>query len=280
LGLKKSKINIRFIHEQSEYSFITDFPKSKKNEKKYLNEFLPIIDVFPIMTLTLINYYKNYVGGNTKIIHVPMTVDFSRFKQNVFNVKTDKPYIGYCGSMNNKKDGVIILIKAFMKIMNTFPDVNLYLAGSEVPKDDYREQKEYVLKNFAENRIKYVGAITKEEMPDFLSNADVLALARPQSKQAEGGFPTKLGEYLATGKPVCVTNVGEIGNYLKDNESVFMAEPDSVNSFADALKRALTDKNAVEIGHNGRNVALENFNKDIQTKNLYNFLLQNRKLSS
>jgi hypothetical protein len=55
-----------------------------------------------------------------------------------------------------------------------------------------------------------------------------------------------------------------------------MAEPDSVNSFTDALKRALTDKNAVEIGHKGRVVAFENFNKDIQTDHLYNFLLQNK----
>jgi glycosyltransferase involved in cell wall biosynthesis len=213
------------------------------------------------------------------IIHVPMTVDFSRFKQNVLNDKPDKPYIGYCGSMSNKKDGVLILIKSFINIMNTFPDLSLYLAGPMIPKDDYLEQRNYISKNIAENRIMYIGSLTKEEIPDFLSNADVLALARPQSKQAEGGFPTKLGEYLATGKPVCVTNVGEIGYYLKDNESVFMAEPDSVNSFTDALKRALTYKNAIEIGHKGRNVAFENFNKDIQTKKLYSFLLQNRNLN-
>ncbi len=279
LSLKKSERNIRFFHEQSEYSFVSVYANKKNIQEKYLNEFLPVLDVFSIMTITLINYYKKYVGVNTKIIHVPMTVDFSRFKQNVLD-KPDKHYIGYCGTMSNKKDGVIILIKSFIKIMNIFPDMSLYLAGHEVPKDDYLMQKEYILKNNAHNRIRYVGALTKEEMPDFLSNADVLALARPQSKQAEGGFPTKLGEYLATGKPVCVTKVGEIDNYLIDNESAFMAEPDSVDSFADALKRALTDENASEIGRNGRNVAFENFNKDIQTKKLYDFLLQNRKTSS
>jgi len=277
LGLKKSSVNISFFHEQSEYSSVSVLANMKKIQDIYLNEFLPKIDVFSIMTITLINYYKKYSGVNTKIIHVPMTVDFSRFKQNGTDNNPDKPYIGYCGTMSNKKDGVLILIKSFINIMNTFPELCLYLAGNEEPKDDFLTQKEYILKNNAENRIRYVGLVSKEEMPDFLSNAKVLALARPQSKQAEGGFPTKLGEYLATGKPVCVTKVGEIENYLEDGESAFMAEPDSVTSFADALIRALTDKNASEIGLKGRSVAFENFNKDIQTKKLYDFLLQNRK---
>ena len=51
-------------------------------------------------------------------------------------------------------------------------------------------------------------------------------MARPDSRQARGGFPTKLGEYLATGKPVCVTKVGEITVYLEDNVSAFLAEPE------------------------------------------------------
>jgi glycosyltransferase involved in cell wall biosynthesis len=279
LGLKKSSVNISFFHEQSEFSFASVLANKKKIQEKYLNEFLPIIDIFSIMTVTLINYYKNYVGVNTKIIHVPMTVDFSRFKQNDSDDQSVKSYIGYCGTMSNKKDGVIILIKSFVEIMNIFPEISLYIAGNEEPKDDYQIQKEYILKNNAENRIKYIGPVSKEEMPDFLSKAKVLALARPKSKQAEGGFPTKLGEYLATGNPVCVTRVGEIENYLKDGESAFMADPDSVNSFAEALKRALTDNNANVIGRAGRKVAFENFNKDIQSKKLYEFLLQNRKKS-
>jgi len=55
-----------------------------------------------------------------------------------------------------------------------------------------------------------------------------------------------------------------------------MAEPDSVDSFTDALKRAITDSKAHEIGLAGRNVALKNFNKDKQAKRLYEFLLQNK----
>ena len=49
----------------------------------------------------------------------------------------------------------------------------------------------------------------------------MLVLARPDNIQAKGGFPTKLGEYLATGNPVVVTKVGEIPNYLIDGVNAF-----------------------------------------------------------
>jgi glycosyltransferase involved in cell wall biosynthesis len=274
LNLFRKNLNVKFIHERSEFSWI-GFLGNEKLHSKYLNLFLPNIDIFPVMTQTLIDYYNKYVGSKTKIFHLPMTVDLSRFSKKTVIINTKDHYIGYCGSMSNSKDGVIILIQSFIKIMDSYPDLNLYLAGPLRPEKDYLLQKKLISNNNAQERIKYVGLLSKEEMPGFLMGADLLALARPKSKQAEGGFPTKLGEYLATGNPVCVTNIGEIGNYLKDNESAYIAEPDSVDSFVSVLKRALTDKNAHKIGLAGQKVAFENFNKDIQTKRLYEFLVQN-----
>lgn len=277
IGLKliNFKSGIKIFHERSEYSWIG---LSKKLHNSYLKYFIPHVDILAVMTITLFNYYKAFVGNDTKMIHLPMTVDFSRFQnklnENKLNLK--KPYIAYCGPMSNKKDGVDILIQSFIKIMKAFPNIYLYLAGPTVPLYDYRQQKKIIRENNAENRVIYLGNLDREEIPTFLLNAKILALARPQSKQAEGGFPTKLGEYLATGNPVCVTDVGEIKKYLVDNVSAFIAKPNSVESFADALIRALKSNNAKSVGEEGRNVALKYFNKDIQAKTLCKFLMDNR----
>jgi glycosyltransferase involved in cell wall biosynthesis len=124
-----------------------------------------------------------------------------------------------------------------------------------------------------ENKVFWKGEFLRDQIPAILKNATLLSLPRPDSKQAQGGFPTKLGEYLATGNPVCATRVGEIPDYLTDNESVFFAEPGSVESFAEAMQRALKNSDeARRIGKNGREVAEKHFNKDIQSKKLYNFL--------
>ena len=207
-------------------------------------------------------------------MHLPMTVDMSRFQSVTTSVEYKKPYIAFTGTMTNHKDGVDILIKAFAKVADKYLAYHLYLAGFwhyDVPMQE-KLIEEYGL----QDRIHYIGTLTRKQIPPFVCNASVLALSRPDSHQAQGGFPTKLGEYLATGNPVCVTKVGEIPDYLEDNISAFMAEPGNVDSFADALDRALLDeKNAKEVGTKGIEVAKRNFDVRLQAKRLDDFLLKN-----
>lgn len=247
--------------------------KGAKSNQIFL-ETIESIDLFGVMTKTLITYYKTMAKPEAKFMHLPMTVDLSRFADVATTNDYKKPYIAFTGTMTNQKDGVDVLIKAFAKVANKHPAYQLYLAGFwhyDVPT-----QMQLISEFGLQERIHYLGVLNRDQIPPFLCNAAVLALSRPDSHQAQGGFPTKLGEYLATGNPVCVTSVGEIPDYLKDNLSAFMARPGDVDSFADALDRALCDEtNAKKVGVNGRKVAEECFNDEIQAKKLSEFLKEN-----
>ena len=232
------------------------------------------IDYFAVMTNTLIGYYRTMAKPEAKFLHLPMTVDLSRFQNINDTNKYKKPYIAFTGTYTNVKDGVDILIKSFAKICSKYLDYHLYLAGFY--HYDVLKQKELISQLGLNDRVTYLGMLDKEQIPEFVCNSDLLVLSRPDSHQARGGFPTKLGEYLATGNPVCVTKVGEISDYLDDNVSAFMAAPGDVDSFADAMDRALFDKEkARRVGLNGRKVAEENFSIDIQSKRLVQFLEDN-----
>jgi glycosyltransferase involved in cell wall biosynthesis len=272
----KRELCFHIFHEISEYSWIgiswIGLKDKHRIHNDYLYKFLPNVDFLALMTNNLKTYYQQFVSSKTKIIHLAMTVDFSRFQIIPEFNRFQRPYIAYCGTMNNGKDGVDILVKSFIALMGSFASLHLYIAGPLIPRNDYLLQRSLIAFYSADNRITYLGNLSKEEIPSFLMHAEVVAMARPESTQAEGGFPTKLGEYLASGKPVCVTDVGEIGKYLKDNESAFMAKPGSVDSFADALSRALTNKNALNVGECGKLIALKFFNSEIQSKILYDFL--------
>jgi glycosyltransferase involved in cell wall biosynthesis len=101
----------------------------------------------------------------------------------------------------------------------------------------------------------------------------VLALARPRSLQAQGGFPTKLGEYLATGNPVVVTKVGDIPLYLTDNETAFLAEPNDVDSFAKKIEFVLSNPDiAMKVGEAGKRLTQEVFNYKYQANNIVEFI--------
>jgi glycosyltransferase involved in cell wall biosynthesis len=225
-----------------------------------------------LMTMSIVEYFQNVCDQNkVKMCHLPMTVDFNRFKEESKQPgEFIRPYILFVGVLNDKKDGVNILIESFSRINTKYSDYFLYLVGPWQP--DSNGHQELIKKLGLTTKVKWMKEYPRNNIPSIIKNANLLVLPRPDSRQAQGGFPTKLGEYLASGVPVCATTVGEIPNYLVDNESVFFAKPGSVESFAEAMDRALSDlENAKRVGLNGRKVAEREFNKDIQAKKLYDF---------
>lgn len=249
--------------------------QAQESERVFL-EAIKLIDCFAIMTNTLLQYYKKMTKEDAVFLHLPMTVDMSRFEI-AKDAAIHEKYIAFAGAFDNRKDGLNILIESFARLHVKYPEYTLKIAGFYHP--DVEKQKQIIEKYGIQNKVQYVGILSREQIPYFLVNASVLALARPDSHQAQGGFPTKLGEYLSTKNPVCVTDVGEIGHYLKDNESAFLAVPGNVDSFTDAMEKALQDEDlAKEVGLKGYEVAEANFNMRVQVKRLYAFLCDNLKM--
>ena len=225
------KKSFKLIAEMSEFLDIHHGNSGNKLQK-YLGDkrqvyfeslFFNNLDGFILMTKTLINHYSAFHDPKPNLLHLPMTVDLNRFNKTIPRLENfESPYIAFVGTMSNTKDGVNILIKAFSIISNKFPEYKLYLIGSW----DYDSPSHLELINGLklERKLKYMGIYKRNEIPSIVSNASLLVLPRPDSKQARGGFPTKLGEYLASGVPVCATSVGEIPDYLTTNESVFFAK--------------------------------------------------------
>ena len=126
-----------------------------------------------------------------------------------------------------------------------------------------------------ENNVVFSGLISYEELPKYLTNATILALARPTSLQNETGFPSKLTEYLATKKPVIITRVSDIPKYFTNNVNAFVAEPGNVIDFADKLILALKNRELSEfVGKNGYQLVETIFNYNYQTKELVKILQQ------
>lgn len=270
--------HIPYIYAIDEYPWVVLRPENYNffYRKIYIKYFYKLFDGMLIMTKTLMNYYKDKVRKNCKLLLVPMTVDTEKFFNNQNIIKNKEEYIAYCGCLgHNNKDGVPILIEAFSKIKPFYPQLKLYIIGDTREKEniDFIKIKEQVKKLKLEDDVVFTGRLPHYKIPELLSNAKILALARPNNLQAQGGFPTKLGEYLATGKPVIVTKVGEIPNYLIDGVNACIAEPDSIDDFAKKLKEVLDDYDrALIIGKEGQKTANKYFDYKTQSKNIHLFL--------
>jgi glycosyltransferase involved in cell wall biosynthesis len=207
-----------------------------------------------------------------------MTVDFERFK-NPGNIMQGK-YIFYAGSLSEQKDGVESLIMAFSRFAKSNQDYKLFIAGSTKDGSGEKRLQNMINSLSLDNHIRLLGSVSRDEIPAYISSSSILVLPRPDSLQARGGFPTKLGEYLASGKPVIVTRVGEIPAKLNEDQVFFIS--------AEHIVEELTEKiiyiaqyydNALETGKRGKAAAYDKFslesNKGI-IENAINALFNNK----
>lgn len=261
------KLGLKIFHERTEYPFVVSGKTTlgKIDLYIYLKSVVKKFDGIYVINNALKKYLSEKTNGKMPITIVNMLVDPERFNCSEKLLNHEK-IITYCGTLDGEKDGVPILIESFSLISNEFPSLKLQLIGSlnnELTRQNIQSQIQRL--NIGDKVI-ITGAVKRNEIPKLLCNSYILALARPANKQAEGGFPTKLGEYLATGNIVVVTNVGEIGLFLKDKKNAYLSEPDSAEKFSQKLREALLNNNSPEIGSEGKKLVYNEFNYLTQAK--------------
>jgi glycosyltransferase involved in cell wall biosynthesis len=105
-----------------------------------------------------------------------------------------------------------------------------------------------------------LGFVPHSEVPRLLAAADVLVQPGPSNAFNDYRFPSKLPEFLASGKPVVLPR-SNVGLLLKDGEQALVLGQGHAADIANALKRLATDPQLrARIGHGGREFALHNLN--------------------
>lgn len=261
------KLGLKIFHERTEYPFVVSGKTilGKADLYIYLRYVLNKFNGIYVINNALKKYFTKKTKGKVPVTIVNMLVDPDRFNCNGKSSGDDK-IISYCGTLDGDKDGVPILIESFSLIAGDFPSVKLQLIGSLNNKTTYHNIQSQIERLNIKNKVIITGEVKRNEISGLLCNSYILALARPANKQAEGGFPTKLGEYLATGNMVVITNVGEIGLFLKDKQNAYISEPNDPEKFSEKLREALLNNNPEGIGNEGRKLVYNEFNYLTQSR--------------
>jgi glycosyltransferase involved in cell wall biosynthesis len=264
----------KIILESNEYPFQyyqkSSFTKALGEVELFLE--LKLFDGVICISHYLVDFYKSRGILQEKLFVVPSIVDTTRFMSQ-FNSQLSFDYILYCGSLTIIKDGVDILIKSFAVIAERYHNLSLVLIGRGGSDKEEIEIRKLVKLLNIEKRVFFLGQISRKDIPGYLKNAKILALARPKSIIAEAGFPSKLTEYLATGKPVVVTSVGEIPDYLRDDVTAFLSLPNSVDSFAGKMDYVLKNYSfSLEVSKQGKELTATVFNYKFQANRIIEFI--------
>lgn len=261
---------IKVYHERTENPTVVPIPEVKE-QQLYLEACKRVNGLFVISTV-LKRFFINIGVDERKIKIVNMTVDQSRFT-NLKKQSNKEKYVVYCGNGTNNKDGMDELIKAFAITHQTHPEVKLYIVGPMPDKDDEAGNLKLIDDLGIKDNVVFKGIQPANAIPQILKDATICALDRPDSLQAQNGFPTKLGEYLLSETPVVVTKVGDIPLFLKDKENAMLAEQRNPKDFSNKMSWLLDHpKEAATIGKNGANLARQSFNPIVEAKKIVNVI--------
>lgn len=229
-----------------------------------------IADGIIVISSHLQDKFRDLTRGKIPILLRSISVDTARisYTQPFSSSEISLFYAGIFGV----KDGVENLLKAFDSLASSYPRLRLVLSGAGGPE---RMQKilDRIGNSPFRDRINYVGYITEEEYYRLLCSVDIPCVPRVDSLYANAGFPFKLGEFLASGKPVVASRVSDIESFVSDRQHAILIKPGSVEEIISGARYLIENPTrAIQIGINGRKKAMEKFDVRIQRNYLYDFL--------
>jgi len=253
----------------------TEFPKILKTQTNSLHSsfFLGLYkysDAMLVMTDELQLYYTSL--GVKNIMVLPMSVDISRF-EGLTHTRTSLRYFLYLGGSGGFiRDGVFEIVRVFHLSKVYLNGVKLFIGGEfETSALLFRQITDYIDENSLTDYILFLGAQHPSKVPGLLMGSTGIIML-PQSDFHSGGFPTKLGEFLASGRPVICTAVSEIPLYLNGSNS-YLIKPGDFEAAAGAIIDIISNPvKASQIGLCGRELALKEFNPDFFAEDLIDFL--------
>ncbi|HEY5535405.1 MAG TPA: glycosyltransferase [Ignavibacteria bacterium] len=256
--------------------------QGQKLSEKYLPRFSSGIIVISSFLKT---HYLNYLPEN-KILVNPILVSHDTFKiiktpaidliksKLVEKVK-GKRLLVYSGSFG-EKDGVYYLIDAINEIVKKYPDTLFVMTGKNDNELIMNKITEYINKCSLKEQIQLVGFVNSEELLSYNYMADVLFVCRTNSPYANHGFPWKLGEYCMTGRPIIATRVSDIEQYFKDNEDLFIVEPNNSKAIAEKIAFIFDNYDkALIVAKKGKETATKCFGYIQRTKDIISFIKKN-----
>lgn len=214
------------------------------------------------------NYLAQYVKSqnpNVPVDIIPNGVDLRKFPVSSFPASPAGRQFPVKDKKNNTiitvsrlvdKNGVGDLIDAMVLVRNEIPEAKLMIIGD----GSLKESLQFKVKSLKlQDNIQFLGEISNESLPKYLSMADVFV--RPSLSE---GLGISFLEAMASGLPIIGTPVGGIPDFLKDGETGLFCKVSNPEDLAKKIIRILKDEQLREkIIINARALMVQKYDWDI-----------------
>ncbi|MBS1584966.1 MAG: glycosyltransferase family 4 protein [Bacteroidetes bacterium] len=213
--------------------------------------------------------YQKLTNGKVPIVIIPTIVDTDKWAAGA-EPDNDIPVLLYYGGFFGF-DEVEKMIAAVKMLKDRGIAVKLDLVGYNRKRPKYMDEiAELINRLELTTEVELKGFTPQDKLKEYLRAANLLIGLRKDDEWSQTGLSTKLSEYLATGRMVICSAIGDNTKYLEDGKSACLMPPGcTAQELANAIGEAIKDKVLrQQIGAAGRNVALNNFDTEVVKKNL------------
>ena len=162
------------------------------------------------------------------------SLDLKKLKQEL-GFSEDSLVLLFFGYVRKYK-GLDILIEAFPKILSANPNARLLIVGEFY--DDPKDYIDLIKKLEIENKVKVINQfVPNEDVAKYYQAADIVILPYRSATQS-GILNVAYGFY----KPVIVTDVGGLAEFVDEGKTGFVVAPNSPDAIADGVQKFLLVK--------------------------------------
>jgi glycosyltransferase involved in cell wall biosynthesis len=206
---------------------------------------------------------KTWDVPSDKLVVLPNAVDVERFKpdpelgaQTRASLSlTTNPLLVFVGSFYQWHD-VATLLNAFAVVLKTHSEARLILVGDGTERESMIKLS---LELGIEHAVQFTGFVTHAEVSRYVNAADIAVVPVPDMKQEMWLSPMKLFEYMASGKAIVASAMGQIKEVIRDSENGLLVPAGDEAALAGAVNRLLDDDSLrARLGGKARADAVQN----------------------
>lgn len=229
-----------------------------------------------VISAYLDSYYERISRGRARRLLVPILVDVDEFAAASSATPSVPKMVLYAGDLGHTGE-VEGLLRIFSRVIHRHPDARLTVLGDRPGTSRREDLLREADRLGVAGAVDFLGLVPRQSVPRHFSHAAVLVLPRAAGAFSTAGLPTKLAEYLATGRPVIVSAVGDIPRYLQDRVDAFLVPPGHDEEFESTLNWVLDNPSEASlIGSRGRELAKREFDYSNHGRRIVRFLRELR----
>ncbi|PIQ90327.1 MAG: hypothetical protein COV71_05030, partial [Candidatus Omnitrophica bacterium CG11_big_fil_rev_8_21_14_0_20_41_12] len=205
------------------------------------------------------------------IFDAPVGADLVKFKPGPsgaqikakYHIPENEHVVLYVGQLHGAQY-VDLLIKAANVVLNDRKDVKFMIVGEGFLENQLRQM---VKDSGLENKVIFTGAVNHEEIPLYIGAASICIAPFRDTKVTQCKSPLKIVEYMASGKAIVASKVGEVRKML--GGVGFLAAAGDYQSLAEGINALLNDRELCKkLGLAARMRAERKFNWSYTATNL------------